>query len=174
MGIIARYRQMSNVHTKIQTPVGELTLIASNQALRAIIWESGPVFDPAGLDKGPAQPDQPILQRASEQLLAYFRGERQTFDLPLAPQGTEFQKSVWQALLTIPYGQTRSYGELAAQIGQPKASRAVGAANGRNPLSIVVPCHRVIGSSGKLTGFGGGLEAKELLLKLESRQLSLF
>lgn len=165
---------MSNVHAKLQTPVGELTLIASDQALRAIIWESGPVFDPAGLDKGTAQPDQPILRQAGEQLQAYFRGERQSFDLPLAPQGTEFQKSVWQALLTIPYGQTRSYGELAAQLGQPKASRAVGAANGRNPLSIVVPCHRVIGSSGKLTGFGGGLEAKELLLKLESRQLSLF
>lgn len=111
----------------------------------------------------------PLFTEAQAQLEAYFRGERTGFTLPLAAQGTAFQKRVWAELAQIPYGQTLSYGELAARLGNPKASRAVGLANGRNPLSIVVPCHRVIGASGKLTGYGGGLARKEALLALEAR-----
>ena len=106
------------------------------------------------------------------QLDAYFAGELREFSLPLMPKGTAFQESVWQALTEIPYGETWSYGQLAANIGKPRASRAVGAANGVNPIPVIIPCHRVIGSSGKLTGFGGGLETKRLLLELESGQLA--
>jgi methylated-DNA-[protein]-cysteine S-methyltransferase len=106
------------------------------------------------------------------QLDAYFAGELQDFDLPLLPTGTRFQERVWQALAEIPYGETWSYGELARHIGKPKASRAVGAANGINPIPVIIPCHRVIGSSGKLTGFGGGLETKQYLLKLESEAIA--
>lgn len=109
----------------------------------------------------------PLLQRAGSQLSEYFQGKRKEFDLPLAPVGTDFQRRVWDALLTIPYGKTRSYGEIAAQIGQPKASRAVGGANNRNPIMIVIPCHRVIGANGSLTGYGGGLDVKQYLLELE-------
>jgi len=113
------------------------------------------------------QNDDPLLLRASSQLEEYFGGARHTFDIPLNFQGTSFQKTVWQALLDIPYGQTRTYGEIAVQIGNAKAVRAVGAANGRNPISIIAPCHRVIGASGQLTGFAGGLDAKRTLLLLE-------
>jgi methylated-DNA-[protein]-cysteine S-methyltransferase len=109
------------------------------------------------------------LLEAERQLDEYFAGTRRTFELPLELAGTEFQRSVWRALLTIPYGETRSYGQIARQIGRPAAVRAVGAANGRNPLAIVAPCHRVVGSTGKLTGFAGGLRAKAFLLELESR-----
>jgi methylated-DNA-[protein]-cysteine S-methyltransferase len=109
----------------------------------------------------------PVLKETERQLGEYFNGARKKFDLPLDFAGTAFQKSVWKALLKIPYGQTRSYGELAKQLGNAKAMRAVGAANGRNPISIVAPCHRVIGASGKLTGFAGGLQAKAFLLQLE-------
>jgi methylated-DNA-[protein]-cysteine S-methyltransferase len=115
------------------------------------------------------RPDDRAFPEVKRQLLAYFSGELTSFELSLSPQGTEFQRQVWQALRTIPYGQTRSYGDVAKQIGRPLASRAVGAANGRNPLPIVIPCHRVIGSTGTLTGFGGGLEAKATLLRLEQR-----
>ena len=110
-----------------------------------------------------------MLTRAARQLAEYFAGTRRTFDLPLAftARGTPFQQKVWRALLTIPFGETRSYGEIAAQIGSPRAVRAVGAANGRNPISIVAPCHRVVGANGKLTGFAGGLENKAYLLALE-------
>ena len=106
------------------------------------------------------------------QLDAYFAGELKEFDLPLMPKGTVFQESVWQALTEIPYGETWSYGQLAAKIGKPKASRAVGAANGMNPIPVIIPCHRVIGASGKLTGFGGGIETKQFLLELESGQIA--
>jgi methylated-DNA-[protein]-cysteine S-methyltransferase len=109
----------------------------------------------------------PLLVEAERQLGEYFAGSRRRFDLKLDPEGTAFQKKVWQALLTIPFGETRSYGQIARQVGSPNAVRAVGAANGRNPISIVTPCHRVIGSTGKLTGFGGGLDAKAYLLALE-------
>ncbi len=113
-------------------------------------------------------PEHPILRRAEEELNQYFTGNREAFTVPLDLRGTHFQKQVWKALLDIPYGQTRSYGQLAIQLGNPNATRAVGAANGRNPVVIIVPCHRVIGFDGKLTGFAGGLEAKAHLLELES------
>lgn len=113
--------------------------------------------------------ETPLLLAAKEEILAYFSGTRRTFDLPLKPEGTAFEQEVWQVLLTIPYGETRTYGEIAAQLQKPKASRAVGRANSRNPLSILIPCHRVIGASGKLTGYAGGLLMKEKLLKLEGR-----
>jgi len=112
-----------------------------------------------------------ILEEAVRQLEEYFAGRLQQFDLPLSPQGTEFQKRVWKALLTIPYGETRSYGDIAKQIGSEKAVRAVGGANHVNPISIVIPCHRVIGKNGSLTGYGGGLEIKEKLLSLERKKL---
>jgi methylated-DNA-[protein]-cysteine S-methyltransferase len=112
-------------------------------------------------------PQDPVLQEAERQLQEYFAGTRTRFELELEFVGTDFQKNVWLALLDIPYGQTRSYAQIAAQIGRPKAVRAVGAANGRNPLSIIAPCHRVVGKSGGLTGYAGGLRAKELLLALE-------
>ena len=115
-------------------------------------------------------PDNPILLRTAQQLREYFAGDRHHFELDLEFVGTEFQKKVWAALLTIPFGETRSYSQIAEQIGNPSAVRAVGAANGKNPISIIAPCHRVIGASGKLTGFAGGLEAKEKLPTLEGAQ----
>lgn len=113
-----------------------------------------------------------MLDRAERQLAEYFLGDRREFDLPLEPEGTEFQLSVWQVLRTIPYGETISYGEQARRLGDAKKARAVGGANGKNPLSIVVPCHRVIGASGALTGFGGGVDVKETLLRLEKEVAS--
>lgn len=110
-----------------------------------------------------------LLQEAKKQLQEYFAGKRQAFDLPIYSQGTEFQQKVWGALRQIPYGETRSYGEIAAQVGNPKASRAVGGANNKNPIMIIVPCHRVVGADGSLVGFGGGLYAKEYLLSLEKK-----
>lgn len=159
-------------HCVFASPVGSLTLIAHEQALLALHWQAH--RHPIRIPAGEQAPDHPLLCRAREQLTAYFNGTRQGFELPLELRGTDFQRQVWQALLEIPYGQTRSYAQLAAAIGQPSAVRAVGAANGRNPLSILVPCHRVIGSQGQLTGFGGGLEAKRRLLALEHPQQTLF
>jgi methylated-DNA-[protein]-cysteine S-methyltransferase len=151
----------------MKTPVGELKLVANDRGLMAVLWEND---DPARVKLPPAEenPKHPILKQAEQQLREYFKGERKKFTIPLETSGTDFQKKVWQALLTIPFGETRSYGELAKQIKKPSASRAVGAANGRNPVSILVPCHRVIGASGKLTGFAGGLEVKAKLLSIES------
>ncbi|OON38900.1 methylated-DNA--protein-cysteine methyltransferase [Izhakiella australiensis] len=154
----------------VVTPVGELELIASDKGLSAILWENEgairikrtPIVD---------RPDHPVLLQTARQLKEYFAGERRVFDLPLDFSGTDFQKKVWAALLTIPFGETRSYAEIAAQVGSPAAVRAVGAANGKNPVSIVAPCHRVIGSNGKLTGFAGGLEVKAFLLSLENTTL---
>jgi len=123
---------------------------------------------------GPESRSNPFLKQAVEQLRAYFGGELRDFDLTLDLQGTDFQKRVWQELLHIPYGETRSYSCIAGEIGAPKAVRAVGSANGRNPIPIVVPCHRVIGASGALTGYGGGLPLKRFLLDLEARHSSLF
>ncbi|HMA48246.1 MAG TPA: methylated-DNA--[protein]-cysteine S-methyltransferase [Magnetospirillaceae bacterium] len=159
--------------TWIDSPVGGLKLVARGEAIAAILWEKD---DPRRVKLGPMEQedDHPALTEAGRQLGAYFRGERRGFDLPLAFAGTDFQKQVWQALLAIPYGETRSYGEIARRIGSPEAVRAVGAANGRNPISIVAPCHRVIGVSGALTGFAGGLEAKRYLLALESGAPRLF
>lgn len=150
----------------IPSPVGPLKLVASDQGLAAILWEKD---DPKRVRLGEMaeDPDHPVLCEAERQLAAYFAGTLRAFSVPLDFRGTEFQKSVWAALLTIPFGETRSYAEVARQVGRPSAVRAVGAANGRNPISIIAPCHRVIGSSGKLTGFAGGLAAKEMLLGLE-------
>ena len=152
--------------TTMFSPVGELTLVASDAGLVAILWEND-APDRVRLGTMTRDDEDAILVAAEEQLHAYFAGELTRFTVPLDFQGTNFQKSVWAALLTIPFGETRSYGEIARQIGRPSASRAVGAANGRNPISIITPCHRVIGSTGALTGFAGGLEAKALLLALE-------
>jgi methylated-DNA-[protein]-cysteine S-methyltransferase len=158
-------------HTR--TPVGTLKLIADADALQAILWEND---DPKRVrcDALLEETEHGILLETEQQLAEYFRGERTTFSIPLAARGTPFQQSVWAALLEIPFGETRSYGEIARRIGSPDASRAVGAANGKNPISIIVPCHRVIGSSGKLTGFAGGLTVKQRLLALEDVQLSAF
>jgi methylated-DNA-[protein]-cysteine S-methyltransferase len=168
---------MSLVRKTVASPVGELTLVASDEGLVAILWEND---RPGRVALGPLAdaPDHPILAATERQLAEYFAGARRTFDVPLDFRGPEFQQSVWRALLTIPFGETRSYGQIARQIGQPTASRAVGAANGRNPISIIAPCHRVVGANGALTGFAGGLEAKRLLLDLEgagpARQNDLF
>lgn len=157
----------------IPSPVGGLKLVARGEALAAILWEQdSPRRVPFG--EMEERRDNPALIETGRQLGEYFRGERRRFELPLDFAGTDFQKQVWQALLTIPYGETRSYSQIARQIGSPDAVRAVGAANGRNPISIVAPCHRVIGASGALTGFAGGLEAKRYLLGLESAEPRLF
>lgn len=159
--MIFGYRSMAS-------PLGTLRLVASDTGLAAILWEN----DRPG--RVPLNPlvedhDRPILVEAERQLKEYFAGERQSFDLPLDFHGTDFQKAVWSALLAIPFGETRSYGDIANLLGRPTATRAVGAANGRNPISIIAACHRVIGSNGSLTGFAGGLEAKRHLLDLERR-----
>lgn len=157
---------MTHSFKTIWSPVGELTLVADAKGLAAILWEND---RPGRVRLGPlkADVDHPILVETERQLGEYFAGKRRTFDVPLSFSGSDFQKHVWGALLTIPFGETRSYGEIARQVGKPNASRAVGAANGRNPISIIAPCHRVVGSTGKLTGFAGGLDAKQYLLELE-------
>ena len=153
----------------MESPVGNLTLVASDQGLAAILWEND---DPRRVRVSTTSEDRthPVLLETERQLSEYFDKKRKSFSVDLDFAGTDFQKKVWRALLTIPYGETRSYGQIAEQIGSPKAVRAVGAANGKNPISIIAPCHRVIGSTGKLTGFAGGLEVKERLLALESQR----
>jgi methylated-DNA-[protein]-cysteine S-methyltransferase len=149
------------------SPVGVLTLVASDKGLAAILWEND-APDRVRLGELVESKDHPILVEAEQQLMSYFAGQLKKFTVRLDfATGTDFQRKVWQALITIPFGETRSYAQIAEQIGHPTAVRAVGAANGRNPISIIAPCHRVIGSNGKLTGFAGGLEAKSLLLELE-------
>ena len=148
------------------SPVGKLKLVAGPAGLAAILWENDRE-DRVKLGAMAERPDHPVLVEAKRQLDGYFAGRRTRFDLPLDFHGTDFQKSVWAALLTIPFGETRSYAEIARQLGRPTAFRAVGAANGKNPISIVAPCHRVIGTNGALTGFAGGLEGKAFLLQLE-------
>jgi len=157
---------MTAVYKTMISPVGRLTLIATDKGLAAILWEND---DPARVrvKAGVEKTDHPVLCEAERQLKAYFAGERKAFQIDLDFDGTAFQKDVWNALLAIPFGETRSYAQIAKSIGRPKAVRAVGAANGRNPISIVAPCHRVIGADGSLTGFAGGLTAKETLLRLE-------
>jgi methylated-DNA-[protein]-cysteine S-methyltransferase len=157
---------MTYAYTVIPSPVGELKLVASDEGLVAILWEND---RPGRVKLGAMVEDagHPVLIEAARQIAAYFRGELTRFDVPLDFRGTDFQKRVWAALLAIPFGETRSYAEIARAIGRPSAVRAVGAANGRNPISIIAPCHRVIGSNGALTGFAGGLAAKELLLGIE-------
>jgi methylated-DNA-[protein]-cysteine S-methyltransferase len=160
---------MSLVSKKINSPVEELTLVASDKGLVAVLWEND---KPGRVPLGELveQDDHAVLIQAERQLDEYFTGWRKNFSIPLDMRGTHFQRSVWDALLAIPFGETRTYGQLAKQLGNPQAARAVGAANGRNPISIIVPCHRVIGSSGRLTGFAGGLDAKERLLNLEQER----
>lgn len=144
-----------------QTPIGLLKIAEDGLAITEIrlISDSLP----------PDGEETPLLLEAKRQLLAYFSGERKDFDLPLAPKGTPFQQQVWAALQTIPYGETRSYQQIATQIGNPKACRAVGLANNKNPIIIAIPCHRVIGSNGKMVGYAGGISVKETLLELEKR-----
>lgn len=156
----------SIVQARYASPLGPMVIAATARGV-AGIWFEGQKHMPDH-SAWPVQEDHPVLVQAIAQLDAYFKGERDTFDLPLDLQGgTAFQQSVWQALLAIPRGGTTSYGQLGARIGRPAAMRAVGAAVGRNPLSVVVPCHRVIGSNGSLTGYAGGIERKTALLRLE-------
>ena len=149
---------------QIDSPLGPLTVSTSDLGLHALEFPQDAWRLPR---EGWREGDHPLLQQAQLQLDEYFAGRRQAFELPLAPQGTPFQREVWFALASIPYGHTSTYAQLATRLGRPKASRAVGAANGRNPLGIILPCHRVIGANGTLTGFSGGLEAKRFLLELE-------
>jgi methylated-DNA-[protein]-cysteine S-methyltransferase len=164
---------MSLAYKTIDSPVGRLKLVASDKGLVAVLWEND---KPNRVRLGAMMADQrhPILLDTERQLEQYFAGERKTFSVALDMRGTSFQKNVWEALLAIPFGETRSYGQLAKQLGNSRAMRAVGSANGRNPVSIIVPCHRVIGSSGKLIGFAGGLETKARLLSLEEQGTRLF
>ena len=161
------------IMTKVASPVGELTLTATDEGLTGVYFDRG-THPPAQAQVESWHPDDGERGRASEvlaitrdQLAEYFAGERTSFDLPLAPRGTDFQRRVWAQLREIAFGETTSYGEIARRVGSPKAVRAVGAANGRNPIPIIVPCHRVVGSDGSLTGFGGGIERKEWLLAHE-------
>lgn len=157
---------MQLVYMYMDSPVGALKLVAHDQALVAVMWDNED-HKRVRLAELIEDRQHPMLLRVKKQLEEYFAGQRQQFDLPLDFQGTDFQQQVWQALLTIPYGEKRSYKDIAVQIGNEKAVRAVGAANGRNPISIIAPCHRVIGSSGALVGFAGGLDKKKILLSLE-------
>ena len=156
-------------HTVIESPVGPLTLVAEDGAIVGLYMDLQR-HRPDDAELGQPDPggrrSEPFAA-AADQLDAYFAGELTTFDLPLAPRGSDFQQRVWSALREIPYGQTESYGELAARIGSPGAARAVGLANGKNPIGIVIPCHRVVGANGALTGYGGGLDRKKQLLDLE-------
>ena len=148
--------------TIIQTPIGPLHAVADDAGRLVELGFREPLQD---------TPSAPLPQRVIDQVTEYFAGKRQTFELELAPRGTPFQLAVWNALLAIPYGDTISYAELALRIGKPSAVRAVGAANGANPIPVIIPCHRVIGSNGTLTGYGGGIERKQWLLALEGRRL---
>jgi methylated-DNA-[protein]-cysteine S-methyltransferase len=166
MPAIARAARKRHVYKMIDSPVGRLTLVASGDGLAAVLWEK----DRAGrvrLTIDAEDRSHPVLVEAGRQLEEYFAGRRTTFSIALDAEGTAFQQEVWRALLTIPFGETRSYAQIAAQIGRPSAARAVGAANGRNPVSIIAPCHRVIGAAGQLTGFAGGVAVKARLLALE-------
>jgi methylated-DNA-[protein]-cysteine S-methyltransferase len=166
-------QNMSLACKTTESPVGKLKLVASDKGLVAVLWQTD---RPSRMRLGELDEDNqhPVLLKAERQLDEYFAGKRKEFSIPLDMRGTPFQKNVWEALLAIPFGETRSYGQLAKQLGNPNATRAVGAANGRNPLPIIVPCHRVIGSSGSLTGFGSGLEIKAQLLSLERSGTTLF
>lgn len=152
--------------------MGELKLIASDKGLAAILWEHDSPKR-VRIDATEEQPGHPILVETEKQLQEYFNGNLKKMTVALDFHGTEFQKSVWNALIQIPYGETRTYSQIANAIGRPKAVRAVGAANGKNPISIIAPCHRVIGADGSLTGFAGGLEAKAILLQIEASNMQI-
>jgi methylated-DNA-[protein]-cysteine S-methyltransferase len=164
------------VSCELDTPVGRLTVVASDKGVRAVLWDRDSEAERTRAAASGAVPvdaaDHPVLAAAVVQLQEYFAGTRQEFDLPLDVVGTAFQRDAWRALQTIPYGSTVSYGEQARRLGNPKAVRAVGAANSRNPVSIVVPCHRVVGSDGSLTGFAAGVDVKAWLLDHERRVLA--
>jgi methylated-DNA-[protein]-cysteine S-methyltransferase len=160
------YAALNVAYKIIPSPIGDLQLVAADQGLVAIHWHNGKPNDVQS-PKLVANENHPILLETELQLQQYFQGNRKSFSLQLHLIGTKFQLNVWHALLAIPFGETRSYGQLARQLGNPNAMRAVGAANGRNPIPIIVPCHRVIGASGDLVGFGGGLHIKSQLLALE-------
>jgi methylated-DNA-[protein]-cysteine S-methyltransferase len=163
--------------TALETPVGALTVIAGDDGVLAVLWPGEPYDDRSGSRvrrRPPTSSSSPgaareIAARAVEQLAEYFEGRRRAFDVPLDPVGTPFQQDAWRVLRTIPFGQTMTYGEQARALGDANKARAVGAANGRNPISIIVPCHRVVGGGGSLTGFAGGLDAKSWLLDHERR-----
>jgi methylated-DNA-[protein]-cysteine S-methyltransferase len=163
---------MNEIYTVVDSPVGELLLggVAGSPALRRLWFVDGGV---AGVADPTWSRDDDAFAEVRAQLEEYFSGERQTFELELDLVGTEWERRVWSALLSIPYGETRSYGEIAAEVCTPAAARAVGTANARNPVAVIVPCHRVIGASGHLTGYGGGLERKRTLLDLEAGRLAL-
>ena len=161
---------MQLVYMYMESPVGALKLVAHDQALVAVMWDNED-HKRVRLAELIENIQHPLLLKVKQQLEQYFAGQRQQFNLPLDFQGTDFQQQVWRALLTIPYGETRRYKDIALQIGNEKAVRAVGAANGRNPISIIAPCHRVIGSGGALVGFAGGLDKKQILLSLEQGQI---
>jgi methylated-DNA-[protein]-cysteine S-methyltransferase len=163
---------MRFAYKTIHSPVGKLKLVASNKGLVAILWENDKA-NRVRLGELVRRHSHPVLIKAERELGEYFAGKRRSFSIALDMRGTSFQKNVWEALLAIPYGETRSYRDLAKKLGNPEATRAVGAANGRNPISIIVPCHRVIGSNGKLTGFAAGLETKARLLQLEQGHRAL-
>jgi methylated-DNA-[protein]-cysteine S-methyltransferase len=173
MAKVEHTTQIRHVYKRVQSPVGTLTLVASEEGLAAILWERDRPrrvrLNIVGEDSS-----HPALVETEHQLEEYFGGRRKQFELRLDPSGTPFQRTVWRALTTIPFGETRSYAQIAKQIGHTGAARAVGAANARNPLSIVAPCHRVVGSTGALTGFAGGLDVKAHLLALEARSASLY
>jgi methylated-DNA-[protein]-cysteine S-methyltransferase len=154
---------MTTTYTTVQSPVGPLTLVAEAGALVGLYFANAPRAPEWVRDDG-------ALPEARRQLEEYFAGKRTRFDVPLAPRGTPFRRAVWDQLLRIPYGETSTYGQIARALGKPEASRAVGGANHHNPISIIIPCHRVIGADGSLTGYGGELHRKQALLELESRQ----
>lgn len=161
-----------NIHNQlvfkdIQSPVGKIRLVATGKGLTAILWE-GEDYQRTKMPVSERDDSNPILLQTAVQLAEYFEKKRMTFDIPLDYYGTDFQMSVWNALLTIPYGSTKTYGDIARLLGDIKTVRAVGGALNKNPISIIVPCHRVVGTSGKLVGFAGGLRNKSLLLDLES------
>lgn len=163
---------MSLHYTEMKSPVGKLRLVASPVGLRAVLW-ANEKLDRVSLGERPSRDDDnPILIQTRRQLVEYFAGDRTEFTVPLDPKGTPFQMSVWKVLRSIPFGKTLSYGEQAKRLGDARKARAVGAANGKNPISIIVPCHRVIGKDGSLTGFGGGLDIKRQLLDLEKNPRS--
>lgn len=159
---------MTYYHKTMDSPVGQLTLIASDKGLAAVLWENE-LPDRVNINAGTIDIHHPILCQAEEQLNEYFAQKRISFSVELDFVGTAFQKKIWKALLTIPFGETRTYGQIAKQIGDPKAVRAVGGAANKNPISIIAPCHRVIGASGKLVGFAGGIANKNRLLQLENK-----
>ncbi len=158
-----------HTHVVVDSPIGLLTLVAEDDRLTGLYMDAQRYRPGDEVVGPPGDPKAEPFASAADQLAAYFAGQLTEFDLPLAATGTQFQRTVWAALQQIPFGETWSYGQLASKIGNPAAVRAVGLANGRNPIAVVVPCHRVIGSDGSLTGYGGGLERKRFLLDLEAR-----